>query len=73
MKDMNEEKRALTEEEIEKKISDLVAIWGIEGMEFTQEELDRKRAYLRGEITKEEFMSDVLERPDAETETKNKN
>lgn len=50
------EKKVLTEKEIEKKINDLVAIWGIEGMEFTEEELDRKRAFLRGEISEEDFL-----------------
>ena len=50
------EKKVLTEKEIEKKISDLVAIWGIEGMEFTEEELDRKKAFLRGEISEKDFL-----------------
>lgn len=50
------EKKVLTEKEIEKKINDLVAIWGIEGMEFTEEELDRKRAFLRGESSEEDFL-----------------
>lgn len=51
------EKKVLDEKTIERKISDVVAIWGIEGMDFSEKDLEKKKAFLRGELSKEEFLS----------------
>lgn len=56
------EKKVLTEKEIEKKISDIKAIWGIEGMEVMPEDELSIRKYLAGEISKEELMAEVIEK-----------
>lgn len=49
-----------SQEEIDKKISDIKAIWGIEGMQVEPEtEISLRRLFV-GEITEDELMSEVI-------------
>lgn len=41
----------------ERKISDMKAIWGIENMRFSDDDIKRKTAFLNGEISEEELLS----------------
>lgn len=56
------EKKKITEKEIDRKISDIKAIWGIEGMEVTPETEASLRRYFAGEMTEEEMMSEILKK-----------
>ena len=49
------ERKKLTPEEVERIIEDKKTIFAIEGMSFTDEELEMSRKFLLGEITKEEY------------------
>lgn len=57
---MKREKSKLTQQEIERKISDIKAIWGIEGMDVQPETEKSLRKYLAGEMTEDELMSEVI-------------
>lgn len=57
---MKREKSKLTQQEIERKISDIKAIWGIEGMDVEPETEKSLRKYLAGEMTEDELMSEVI-------------
>lgn len=50
----------MTQEEIDRKISDIKAIWGIEGMEVEPETEIGLRRYFSGEITEDELMSQII-------------
>ena len=52
--------KKLTQQEIERKISDIKAIWGIEGMDVEPETEKSLRKYLAGEMTEDELMSEVI-------------
>lgn len=56
-----EQRKKLTKEEIDRYISQIKAIWGIEGMEINAEEEDDMRAYGEGRLTDEEFMGKLME------------
>lgn len=50
----------MTQEEINRKINNIKAIWGIENMRITPREEERIRLYLMDEITEEELMRDII-------------
>ncbi len=52
--------KKLTQQEIDRKISDIKAIWGIEGMDVEPETEKSLRKYLVGEMTEDELMSEVI-------------
>ncbi len=52
--------KKLTQQEIDRKISDIKAIWGIEGMDVEPETEKSLRKYLAGEMTEDELMSEVI-------------
>lgn len=45
--------------EEERKIKNVAASMAMEGMELNEEETDRMRRYLRGQITMEEAMAEI--------------
>lgn len=49
-----------TQEEIERKISDVKAIWGIEGMDVDPDTEQSLRKYFAGEISEDDLMSEVI-------------
>ncbi len=49
-----------SQEEIDKKISDIKAIWGIEGMQVEPETEISLRRFFAGEMTEDELMSEVI-------------
>lgn len=57
---MKNEERKPTQQEIDRKISDIKAIWGIEGMDVEPETEKSLRKYLAGEMTEDELMSEVI-------------
>lgn len=56
-----EKREKPTKEEIDKYISQIKAIWGIEGMEVKPEEEEDMRAYGEGRLTAEEFIGKLME------------
>lgn len=42
---------------VQRKINDMKAIWGIEKMQFSEEDIKRKKAFLSGEISENELLS----------------
>ena len=52
--------KKLTQQEFDRKISDIKAIWGIEGMDVEPETEKSLRKYLAGEMTEDELMSEVI-------------
>ena len=57
---MPKNEKKLTQEEIDRKISDIKAVWGIEGMEVEPETEIGLRRYFSGEITEDELMSQII-------------
>ena len=57
---MPKNEKKLTQEEIDRKISDIKAIWGIEGMEVESETEIGLRRYFSEEITEDELMSQII-------------
>lgn len=58
--EMNVEKK-MTEKEIEKSLARVKANFAIEEMDMTDEEIDRGRRFMRGDITFEEGMKELIE------------
>lgn len=50
----------MNQEEIDRKISDIKAIWGIEGIEVEPETEIGLRRFFSGEITEDELMSQII-------------
>ena len=49
------EKRNLTPEEVQNEIDNIITVYAIEGMEFSDEEIEMMRKFLSGEISQEEY------------------
>lgn len=47
--------RKLTPEEVQNEIENIKTVYAIEGMEFSDEELEMMKKFLSGEISKEEY------------------
>lgn len=47
--------RKLTPEEVQNEIENIKTVFAIEGMEFSDEELEMMKKFLSGEISKEEY------------------
>lgn len=56
------EQSELTPEEVQNEIENIKTVYAIEGMEFSDEELEMMKKFLSGEISKEEYSAWGLKR-----------
>lgn len=50
-----------SEQEIERRVRNTIANSAIEGIILTNEEIDRNKRFLRGELSKEEALVEIME------------